>query len=192
MTIDYGDYRLPDRFWDKVHTVPETSCWVWTGAIKKEGGNPTYTLDRRVTTVLQVYFRIFFPRVDRDKHRPRLECGVNDCVNPNHVIILEKGICNRGHNARKEKGGGCAQCKHDWYLKRRKGSGQRRPSKNEIAGKTVVTSPTDKPELSVFGDKKPDKLWRPPGWSEQPSINLKVTVNQWSHQPPQRELERSG
>jgi hypothetical protein len=29
---DYGDPRLPDRFWDKVFPTPGTGCWLWSAA----------------------------------------------------------------------------------------------------------------------------------------------------------------
>lgn len=30
--MDYGDPRLPDRFWDKVYPCPVTGCWLWGAA----------------------------------------------------------------------------------------------------------------------------------------------------------------
>lgn len=27
--VDYGDSRLPDRFWDKVFPEPMSGCWLW-------------------------------------------------------------------------------------------------------------------------------------------------------------------
>lgn len=29
--MDYGDARLPGRFWDKVFPEPNTGCWLWAG-----------------------------------------------------------------------------------------------------------------------------------------------------------------
>jgi hypothetical protein len=192
--IDYGDERLSERFWNKVHVIPETPHWEWTAARKKHGNNPTYTfIDRKVTTVLQVYFRTFYPEVDTEKYKPRMSCGKNDCVNPNHIEVVEKGTCLSGHMAPKEKGGGCSECKHIWYINNRKGSGGRRPSQNEKVGVTSIRrrTPTPTNGLSVFGDIKPDKPWRPAGWSEQPKVN-----QQWSasHQNNEQEhvLEHSG
>ena len=35
--MDYGDPRLPDRFWAKVYPEPNTGCWLWSGATTGNG-----------------------------------------------------------------------------------------------------------------------------------------------------------
>lgn len=34
---DYGDPRLPQRFWDKVYPCPITGCWLWGAAHSTNG-----------------------------------------------------------------------------------------------------------------------------------------------------------
>ena len=33
----FGDARLPERFWDKVSPEPNSGCWIWCAAIKGLG-----------------------------------------------------------------------------------------------------------------------------------------------------------
>jgi hypothetical protein len=34
---DFGDARLPDRFWDKVSPEPNTGCWLWMAQLNDSG-----------------------------------------------------------------------------------------------------------------------------------------------------------
>ena len=34
---NFGDERLPERFWSKVQPCPMSGCWIWTGALFNSG-----------------------------------------------------------------------------------------------------------------------------------------------------------
>lgn len=38
--VNWGDPRLPERFWDKVSPCPMSGCWHWTGSLSK--GSPVF------------------------------------------------------------------------------------------------------------------------------------------------------
>ena len=35
--IEFGDARLPERFWAKAAHDPSTGCWLWTGSVYRGG-----------------------------------------------------------------------------------------------------------------------------------------------------------
>lgn len=37
MSVEFGDPRLPARFWSKVEVDKETGCFVWTAYVQKDG-----------------------------------------------------------------------------------------------------------------------------------------------------------
>src|SRR3546814_17503301 len=40
--IEFGDTRLPRRFWDKVSPEPHSGCWLWLGAHTAPGYGDVY------------------------------------------------------------------------------------------------------------------------------------------------------
>ena len=34
---NFGDERLPQRFWSKVSPCPMSGCWIWTGTTTQRG-----------------------------------------------------------------------------------------------------------------------------------------------------------
>lgn len=82
--MQYGDDRLPPRFWDRVR-VDASGCWTWTGA-KTAGGYGTFILARgdTRTTAHRVAYRELVGEFDDDLVVDHL-CGVRCCVNPAHL-----------------------------------------------------------------------------------------------------------
>ena len=115
--MDYGDPRLPDRFWDKVQVVAEAStypgpCWVWTGAKRGRYG-AVWVRDR--SKMVATHRWIFEVRgVPLEDLVPDHLCRVVLCCNPAHLEpvtnyenfargnapgakALRSGECKRGH-----------------------------------------------------------------------------------------------
>lgn len=42
LTLNFGDPRLPLRFWNKVDTNIQPGCWIWTGAVQTRGYGHMY------------------------------------------------------------------------------------------------------------------------------------------------------
>lgn len=80
---DYGDPRLPARFWEKVD--PSSGCWMWTGAIGK--GYPSfYAHDSASRAANLIAYSALIGDV-----RPgwlRSTCREKLCVNPAHRRLL--------------------------------------------------------------------------------------------------------
>lgn len=85
---EYGDARLPDRFWEKVYPCPLTGCWVWAGAISKPPGQKpgreygTFWWGRRNQYAHRVVFAELVAPV---KFEVDHICRVTWCVNPDHL-----------------------------------------------------------------------------------------------------------
>lgn len=88
MTFDFGDRRLPDRFWDKVQVVAEASaypgpCWVWQRALSSQGYG-TYWHDGATRGAHSVSYKLLvgeFPSLLQLDHL----CRIRSCCNPAHL-----------------------------------------------------------------------------------------------------------
>lgn len=91
-SLDFGDTRLPERFWDRVFPEPNTGCWLWGGAedrkfIRARGTYDAYGIyrhegrTRRAHVVIAevVGFRI-------EGWDVRHLCHSRSCVNPDHLV----------------------------------------------------------------------------------------------------------
>ena len=83
---NFGDERLPERFWDKVSPCPMSGCWLWTGMLNGNG----YGLKRRGGrgtghhVVHRFAFQALVGPVPADLDLDHL-CRVRCCCNPAHL-----------------------------------------------------------------------------------------------------------
>ncbi len=86
--MNWGDPRLPQRFWDKVHPEPNSGCWIWTAASSwgygqfgwKRDGEQILVRPHRLTVALVVDL----PSNMTVDHR----CENTLCVNPHHCLVV--------------------------------------------------------------------------------------------------------
>lgn len=94
--MNFGDSRLPDRFWNKVTPCPMTGCWLWIGAWSKKTKHGSYgafrregaagragVLDARPLTHVFAFVALVGPisaGLELD-HKCRVRC----CCNPAHL-----------------------------------------------------------------------------------------------------------
>lgn len=79
MTLN--DPRLPERYWEKVITEPNSGCWLWIGACDRKGyGKFWYDGKSRWAHRLTKRFR-------RTAHH---KCWQTCCVNPDHLIDVSR------------------------------------------------------------------------------------------------------
>lgn len=94
--MNYGDNRLPQKFWDKVQPEPKTGCWLWTGGIGSHGRG-----EIRISNVRYLAY-VLTTRIDRGPAPEGTECshlcGQARCVNPDH-IAYETHAQNMGRTA---------------------------------------------------------------------------------------------
>ena len=85
LVMNFGDSRLPERFWSKVHPCPITGCWLWTGSIRNRWGYGSFALfqPRRTENAHRVPF-LAVGQIPDGFHIDHL-CRVPACVNPAHL-----------------------------------------------------------------------------------------------------------
>jgi hypothetical protein len=77
--VNFGDERLPPRFWDRVVPEPNSGCWFWLGYTSARGyGKFGQVFSHRATYLALV-----------GEHAPGLEldhlCQEKACCNPDHL-----------------------------------------------------------------------------------------------------------
>lgn len=108
--MNFGDPRLPDRFWNKVIPEPNSGCWLWLAASKKGYGailvGSSKDGTRRMAAAHVVsYLALVGPYTAEDlDHKCRVRC----CVNPAHLEPLShrdnvlRGVGATARNAAKK------------------------------------------------------------------------------------------
>ena len=81
--MEYGDERLPTRFWEKVVVNDATGCWEWT-ASRLPAGYGRFSVNRHMTTAHRVSWAAANGEIP-----PGIEidhiCHNHPCVNPAHL-----------------------------------------------------------------------------------------------------------
>lgn len=105
--MNWGDERLPDRFWDKTIPEPNSGCWLWTGKLNNQGYGQ-FSVRRKHQLA---------HRVSKDAVGGLVVGLVSDhlcknklCCNPSHIEMVTqaenvrrdpswstKQICKQGH-----------------------------------------------------------------------------------------------
>lgn len=84
--------ELQARVLDRVEFVPPSACWVWTGAVFNRTTPkqiPAMKLNGKVQNVRRISFEAFVGEVWDEKLRFITLCGVDLCVNPEHVAPVD-------------------------------------------------------------------------------------------------------
>jgi len=88
MSIEHGDPRLPERFWDKVVTESVTDCWLWSGARNPKGyghfGPGVSVPGSRSGLAHRVSYEALCGPIGVGLQLDHL-CRVTRCVNPAHL-----------------------------------------------------------------------------------------------------------
>lgn len=82
MSPEFGDPRLPERFWSKVH-VTESGCWEWTAALSKAGYG-WYNEHNRPDSAHRVAWRTLIGPLPRATYLDH-QCRNRACVNLAHL-----------------------------------------------------------------------------------------------------------
>lgn len=88
MLVEFGDSRLPDRFWNKVQVNEDTGCWEWTAATNGTYGKWSWKAIgiRGVLLTHRVAYHYLIAEIPAGavvRHR----CDVPLCVNPAHLEL---------------------------------------------------------------------------------------------------------
>lgn len=79
----WGDERLPPRFWDKVVPEPNSGCWIWIGQHMPKSGYGLFRWESKTQLVHRVVFSILVRSIPIGLHIDHL-CRTRICCNPSH------------------------------------------------------------------------------------------------------------
>lgn len=128
--LEFGDPRLPGRFWKKVHIEPNSGCWLWSGSVTPLGYGQFWLSKLRLCS------RVVMEAVAgplRTEQYVCHKCDTPNCCNPEHLWVgtqienvrdcyskgrqpatrRKKSVCKRGHalTADNVRRGQCHECK---------------------------------------------------------------------------------
>lgn len=108
--FDFGDARLPDRFWDKVIPEPNTGCWLWTAYLDKQGYGQ-YNHNGKMQLAHRVVMSELVGPIDGlvSDHL----CRTTACVNPLHLEGVDISTNTRRGILGFELTGKCRKRGHD-------------------------------------------------------------------------------
>lgn len=95
---NWGDLRLPVRFWENCVPEPNSGCWIWIGGChlqhrraREPGSIPTFTTGRTTYSARRFAYAAM---VERPNGRTQVHsiCKMNECVNPMHATHVRDPI----------------------------------------------------------------------------------------------------
>lgn len=97
--MNYGDVRLPQRYWDKVHPEPNTGCWLWCAYCVPKGYGYFWLNRHRKAHHVTLELTSERNGADCAMH----SCDQPSCVNPAHLSwgsLAENNLDRdaKGHN----------------------------------------------------------------------------------------------
>jgi hypothetical protein len=82
---NWGDSRLPGRFWDKVAPCPMSGCWLWTASANQNGYGLFKVATKRSVVAHRVSFEALAGKVPDGLELDHRACQTRCCVNPAHL-----------------------------------------------------------------------------------------------------------
>lgn len=121
--MDFGDPRLPQRFWDKVEVDSESGCWMWTGYCDKDDyprfsvqirpGKSRHVLAHRYLYMKARGLDYFTDLDDMDIHHVR--CRNRPCVREEHLGQQDR-IAHRRHHGKMKNYAAGACSMSEWCM----------------------------------------------------------------------------
>lgn len=81
--VNFGDVRLPDRFWSKVAPCPISGCWLWIAHLS-DGGYGFFSIRPLTRRAHRIAFEALVGEIPAGLELDHL-CRVRCCVNPAHL-----------------------------------------------------------------------------------------------------------
>lgn len=107
MSADYGDPRLPERFWAKVRVNADTDCWMWQRSLNPNGYGQ-FRVDPVPAGPRGAHRVAYLALVGDVPDGMQLDhlCRVRACCNPAHL----EPVSNRENSLRSPLRGGKSHC----------------------------------------------------------------------------------
>ena len=102
--VEFGDNRLPDRFWRRISIDPAAGCWMWAAPLDRYGYGHAY-LDGKGYLAHRVIYDVLRSHISAGLELDHL-CRVRNCVNPDHL----EPVSHRVNVQRGELGQPRARC----------------------------------------------------------------------------------
>jgi hypothetical protein len=83
--INWGDSRLPERFWNKTSPEPNSGCWLWANKSMLVFAGALDLAHRNKQAHRVAYEACVGPVTNGVRIKQR--CAVDCCVNPNHLYL---------------------------------------------------------------------------------------------------------
>lgn len=78
------------RFWDKVNKSDPSGCWMWDGAVSRNGYGNFWLSKDEPNVLVHRYAWIELYGPIPEGHRVRAKCGNRLCVHPHHLEVTTK------------------------------------------------------------------------------------------------------
>lgn len=80
-----NDPRISKKLWCRIHLVPETGCWIWTGRINDDGYGLIWSTETKKARVAhRVFYEVLKEAIPKETELDHL-CRVRNCCNPDHL-----------------------------------------------------------------------------------------------------------
>jgi len=80
--------KIADRFKEKYKVIPESGCWIWTGA-RNGNGRAAFSVDGRSVLAHRYSWEQEVAPI-KDDEEIRRNCNNPICVNPDHMYVFHK------------------------------------------------------------------------------------------------------
>jgi hypothetical protein len=87
------------RFARRIQVDPDTDCWLWTGALQRQGYG-YLSIRNKTWRAHRVAWEIFNGKIPVGLHIHHT-CGSKICLNPAHMVLMTPAEHSRLHNAAK-------------------------------------------------------------------------------------------
>jgi len=75
-----------DKFNEKYCPVPESGCWLWTGAMRGEGNYGAIAIDGKTFGAHRLSYLLHKGEIPEGM-QVQHHCDVKECVNPDHLYV---------------------------------------------------------------------------------------------------------
>jgi hypothetical protein len=92
--VNFGDPRVAESVWDRLHPCPMSGCWLWSGKTDSKG-HALLIVDKQHRRVHRHVYAAAFGEHLVDGRHIEPACGVRGCCNPLHFYQMSADELHR-------------------------------------------------------------------------------------------------